>query len=84
MTQPVGQYFYKSLKDEFHVRFGAAVRERRKALGWTRPELALRIGSQASTLYNIENGASCPLFVAWRLAAAFRLGLLCRRGQKWN
>jgi DNA-binding XRE family transcriptional regulator len=40
---------------------GAAIRERRKALGWDQVELAARVGARRRWLIQVENGSSGPL-----------------------
>lgn len=37
---------------------GAAIRERRKALGWDQVELAARVGASRRWLIQVENGSS--------------------------
>jgi y4mF family transcriptional regulator len=57
---------FKSARD-----FGAAVREKRKALGWTQVELAVRSGTGERFIVELESGKpSCQLEKALIVARA--------------
>ncbi len=56
------------------IAFGAAVRERRKAKGWTQEQLAEQAGVSALQVGFIERGENTPkLTFILRVARAFRV-----------
>jgi transcriptional regulator with XRE-family HTH domain len=56
------------------IAFGAAVRERRKAKGWTQEKLAEEAGVSALQIGFVERGENTPkLTLILRVARAFRV-----------